>query len=73
MLAAAGDESAWALRPVEEFAGDPREVIQAICRLGFEGIVSKQRGAPYRPGKRDTWLKTKCRPSAEVVIGGWRT
>jgi bifunctional non-homologous end joining protein LigD len=44
-------------------------------RLGvaLEGVVSKRRDAPYRSGRSDTWVKTKCRPGIEVVIGGWRT
>src|SRR5215831_20595366 len=31
------------------------------CRLGFEGIVSKRRDAPYRSGRSGTWLKVKNR------------
>jgi ATP-dependent DNA ligase len=27
---------------------------------GVEGIVSKLRDAPYRPGSRPEWLKIKC-------------
>jgi bifunctional non-homologous end joining protein LigD len=41
--------------------------------MGLEGIVSKRRDAPYRSGPGDAWVKTKCRPGIEVVIGGWRT
>ena len=40
----------------------------------FEGIVSKRLDAPYeaREGRRaDSWVKAKCRPSQEVVVGGW--
>jgi bifunctional non-homologous end joining protein LigD len=40
--------------------------------LQLEGVVSKRLDAPYRGGRSDTWAKTKCRPSQELVIGGWR-
>jgi bifunctional non-homologous end joining protein LigD len=39
--------------------------------MHLEGIVSKQIDAPYRSGRRDSWLKAKCRTGHEVVIGGW--
>jgi bifunctional non-homologous end joining protein LigD len=41
------------------------------CRLGLEGIVSKLRGQPYRPGKRVDWVKTKCVKRQEFVVGGF--
>jgi bifunctional non-homologous end joining protein LigD len=71
----AGDDLAQRrFRWVDEFAGaEPRALFQAACELGFEGIVSKRRDRPYRSGKSDEWVKTKCRPGVEVVIGGWRT
>jgi bifunctional non-homologous end joining protein LigD len=62
-----------ALRYVDESPYPPKELIAAACRMGLEGIVSKLRDAPYRSGKSDSWVKTKCRPGIEVVIGGWRT
>jgi bifunctional non-homologous end joining protein LigD len=70
-----GDEAARRkFRWVDEFAGaEPRALFAAACALGFEGIVSKRRDRPYRSGKSDEWVKTKCRPGVEVVIGGWRT
>jgi len=39
---------------------------------GWEGIISKDDGSPYEPGKRTrTWLKIKCRKESEFVIGGY--
>jgi bifunctional non-homologous end joining protein LigD len=29
------------------------------CKLGFEGIVSKRKDSPYRPGRSPDWLKMK--------------
>jgi bifunctional non-homologous end joining protein LigD len=39
--------------------------------MSLEDIVSKLLSAPYRSGRTDAWIKTKCRGGHEVVIGGW--
>ena len=36
-----------------------------------EGIVSKRVDAPYAPGNRGLWLKTKCLNREEFVVAGW--
>lgn len=33
---------------------------EAIVKMGLEGMVSKRRESPYRSGKLDFWVKTKC-------------
>ena len=39
---------------------------------GLEGIMAKDRRAPYVPGKRtDRWQKIKIRPEQELIVGGW--
>jgi bifunctional non-homologous end joining protein LigD len=74
LLDGADDAARTRFRWVDEFAGaEPRAVFQAACELGFEGIVSKRRDRPYMSGRSDEWVKTKCRPGVEVVIGGWRS
>ena len=40
-------------------------------RLGLEGIVSKRRDTPYRPGRTDDWLKSKCVKRQEFLILGY--
>jgi bifunctional non-homologous end joining protein LigD len=41
---------------------------------GLEGIMAKDRRAPYEPGLRTlTWQKVKIRPEQELVVGGWTT
>jgi bifunctional non-homologous end joining protein LigD len=42
------------------------------CELHLEGIVSKRADAPYRSGRTQSWLKTKCGMDQEFVIIGWR-
>jgi bifunctional non-homologous end joining protein LigD len=70
-LLAAAPKTARRIRFVEHFeiAGDA--VLQSACRMSLEGIVSKRLDAPYRSGRDDGWLKSKCRAGHEVVIGGW--
>jgi bifunctional non-homologous end joining protein LigD len=59
------------LRRVDPLPQGGPAMLQAACRMGLEGIVSKRRDSVYRSGRHDTWVKAKCRPSQEVVIGGW--
>jgi bifunctional non-homologous end joining protein LigD len=59
------------LRYAEHFEGDGAVVLREACRLGLEGIVSKRRDEPYRPGRGGGWVKTKCVLRQELVIGGF--
>jgi bifunctional non-homologous end joining protein LigD len=60
------------IRYVGELPQGGPAMLKAACQLGMEGIVSKKRTAPYRAGRGDDWVKAKCRPGQEFVIGGWR-
>lgn len=40
-------------------------------RLGLEGIISKRRDLPYKPGRGPSWVKTKRVKRQEMVIGGF--
>jgi bifunctional non-homologous end joining protein LigD len=60
-----------AIRYVEHLETSGDAVLQAACRIDLEGVVSKRLDAPYRSGRTDTWVKSKCRGGQEVVIGGW--
>jgi bifunctional non-homologous end joining protein LigD len=46
-------------------------MFEHACRLGLEGIVSKRRDLPYRPGRGEHWLKSKCVERQEFVILGY--
>jgi bifunctional non-homologous end joining protein LigD len=52
---------------VEHLAGDGAIIFAHACKLGFEGIVSKQREHPYRSGPTKAWLKVK-NPTAPGVL-----
>ncbi|RVT95785.1 DNA ligase D [Rhodovarius crocodyli] len=60
-----------ALRYVEDFAAPGDIMLDAACRTGMEGIVSKRGAAPYRSGRDGGWTKAKCRNDDEFVIGGF--
>lgn len=42
-----------------------------VCKGGLEGVVSKRADAPYVPGDRGLWLKTKCLNREEFIVVGW--
>ena len=44
---------------------------QDACRKGWEGVIAKRAGSPYRSGRTRDWLKFKCENSQEFVIGGY--
>ncbi len=46
-------------------------VLRHACRLSLEGIISKQRDAPYRAGRGKSWLKSKCSARQEFVVAGY--
>jgi bifunctional non-homologous end joining protein LigD len=58
---------------VAHLVSGAQAVYTSACKMGLEGIISKQLAAPYRSGRSGSWLKTKCRAGQEVVIGGWTT
>ena len=43
----------------EHLEGDGATVFALACRLGCEGIVSKDRTRPYKSGPSKTWIKVK--------------
>lgn len=47
------------------------ETFRNACKLGAEGIVSKQATTKYTSGRSKTWLKAKCVHRQELVIGGF--
>jgi bifunctional non-homologous end joining protein LigD len=60
------------VRLSEDIAGDGLAFFEAAKLRGLEGIMAKDRRAPYLPGKRTlTWQKIKIRPEQELVVGGW--
>ncbi len=59
------------IRYVDHLRGSGEAVFDSACSMNLEGIISKRIEAPYRSGRTDTWVKSKCRAGHQVVIGGW--
>jgi bifunctional non-homologous end joining protein LigD len=59
------------IRYTQHVTGHGPAFFEQACRLGLEGIVSKQRSLPYHPGRHKGWLKIKCVRRQEFVIGGF--
>jgi bifunctional non-homologous end joining protein LigD len=64
-------DGAGIVRYAPHVVGGGEAAFREACRLGLEGIVSKRRGEPYRPGRGASWVKTKCVLRQELVVGGF--
>ena len=59
------------IRYSDHVTGSGAEFFALACERGLEGIISKRRDQPYRPGRGTMWVKTKCLLRQELVIGGF--
>ncbi len=59
------------IRFSEHLEADGPTMLEHSCRFGLEGIISKRRDLPYRPGRGEHWFKAKCQQSQEFVILGY--
>jgi bifunctional non-homologous end joining protein LigD len=59
------------IRLSEYLEADGPTMLAHTCRLGLEGIISKRKDLPYRPGRGHHWFKAKCMKSQEFVILGY--
>ncbi|MGO8068708.1 non-homologous end-joining DNA ligase [Rhizobium leguminosarum] len=59
------------IRLSEEIEADGDQLLASACELDLEGIIAKQRRAPYRSGRGGEWLKIKCIQSDGFVIVGY--
>ena len=60
------------IRFSENFDTSPNEFLEAVSKLGMEGIMAKKADSHYFPGQRTKdWLKIKANKRHEVVIGGF--
>jgi bifunctional non-homologous end joining protein LigD len=59
------------IRYCDHQAGHGEAFYNAASRYGVEGIVSKRRDAPYRPGRAADWLKLKSGKREDFVVVGF--
>jgi bifunctional non-homologous end joining protein LigD len=55
----------------EHMLTDGNEMFAASCKLGFEGIISKNAEAPYRSERNEGWLKVKCVQKGKFPVIGF--
>ena len=68
LLAAPGD----ALRVSPLLRAPSGEVLEAVRKLGLEGVVGKRIDSTYEPGERSgAWIKLRANLEQEFVIGGY--
>ncbi|MGF6177697.1 non-homologous end-joining DNA ligase [Ensifer sp. 4252] len=65
------EEGAPIIRVSEEIEGEGAAILAQACKFGFEGIIAKDRRAPYRSGRKGDWLKLKCNRSDGFVVVGY--
>jgi bifunctional non-homologous end joining protein LigD len=66
-----GEKAEGSMRYSEHFEEAGPLVLRHACEMGLEGIVSKRADAPYRGGRSEAFIKTKCANSQEFVVGGY--
>ncbi|HUB72012.1 MAG TPA: non-homologous end-joining DNA ligase [Acidimicrobiales bacterium] len=59
------------VKVVGEISGAPQQLYDEACKAGWEGLVAKRAGSPYRAGRSPDWWKLKCGCRQEFVIGGF--
>ncbi len=59
------------LRYSGHFEEDGAVFLEHACRFSLEGVVSKLRDAPYRSGRGNQWLKSKCADRQEFIVAGY--
>src|SRR6476619_1371371 len=69
LLAPVGD--AGVLRYSDHIEGNGAQFFKEACKLGLEGIVSKQAESAYESTRSRSWLKIKCIKRQEFVIAGY--
>ncbi len=61
-----------ALRLSPRLQAPSSRVLEAVRKLGLEGVVGKQIGSTYEPGERSgAWIKHRTNMEQEFVIGGY--
>ena len=66
-----GQSRSGPVRYAEHFEGNGPAIFKSACAMNLEGIISKLRDAPYRPGRSENFVKTKCHDAQEFVVAGF--
>jgi bifunctional non-homologous end joining protein LigD len=61
----------FALRFSDHLDQPGEDILVEACRLGLEGIISKQKALPYVSGRGEHWVKSKCMLRQEFAVVGF--
>lgn len=54
----------------DHFESNP-DLLEKACKIGAEGLVSKNKNSAYHFRRTHDWVKSKCGQEQEFVIGGY--
>jgi bifunctional non-homologous end joining protein LigD len=61
------------MRLSAELPGSAAEVVEAVSKMGLEGVIAKRRDSAYKSGERHSdWKKLRLSNEQEFVIGGFK-
>ena len=66
-----GSSKTGVIRYTDHFEEGGPLILKKACEIGLEGIISKRRDAPYRSGRTDNFIKTKCHGRQEFIVAGY--
>ncbi len=66
-----GQSGCGPIRYADHLDGKGPVIFQHACEMGLEGVVSKRKDAPYRSGRTENFVKSKCRSEQEFVVAGY--
>jgi bifunctional non-homologous end joining protein LigD len=59
------------VRLSQHFEADPASMIDAVRKMGMEGVLAKDRHSVYEERRSRRWVKVKVQNQQEFVIGGY--
>ncbi|MGE7368318.1 non-homologous end-joining DNA ligase [Neorhizobium sp. NPDC001467] len=66
------EDAAGGIRLSQEIeTDDPAALLATACAHDLEGIICKDRTAPYKPGRGGEWVKVKCVQSDGFLVIGY--
>ena len=60
-----------ALRYLEHFETQGKQLMEQVIARGLEGIIGKKADAPYRAGRGPTWVKIRAEKSGDFAVVGF--
>jgi bifunctional non-homologous end joining protein LigD len=59
------------VRLSQSFEAEPASMVEAVRKMGMEGVIAKDRHSVYENRRSRRWIKVKVQNQQEFVIGGY--